>query len=242
MKTAASTIILFFLVLFTYSKLAGPIPFSLTSVTTQKTDTFTVMGEGKMNIKPDIAVFYAGVESRGATVKIAQDSLNVRINDVAAAVKAQGVSEKDIQTSNYSISATYDYQSGTQRITGYQAHSSLTIKVRNLEHVNSVIDASTGAGANQVGGISFDIDDRTKAEDEARKLAVADAKKKAEMAAKTAGFTLGSIVNYSEGSTPPPQMVRMALEAKDSGPSQPTQIESGTNEIAMQVSLSYEIR
>lgn len=243
MKQTAVLIIFFFLSLFAYTKLAGPIPFSVTSVTTQKTDTFTVTGEGKVFVKPDIATTTVGVAVNGPTVKEVQQDLNTKINQVSAAVKKVGVAEKDIQTTNYSIYPTYDYQNGSQRVTGYSASSQLTIKARDIDKINEVIDGATGAGANTIGGVSFDVDDKTKAENEARTKAVAEAKAKAENAARIAGFRLGKIVNYSEGFAgwpgPLPMMAKAEGMAVDRAP---TQIEPGSSQITITVSLSFELQ
>ncbi|MBI5619816.1 SIMPL domain-containing protein [Candidatus Gottesmanbacteria bacterium] len=243
MKNTAALILLFFLALFAYTKLAGPIPFSVTSVTTQKTDTFSVGGEGKATVVPDIAVVNAGVSTQATTVKAAQDQLNKAINAVSDAVKKLDVDAKDIQTTGYNIYPSYDYTGSRQRITGYEASSNLTIKVRDIEKANSVVDAATAAGANQVGGISFDVDDKTKAQNEAREKAVAQAKQKAKDAAKIAGFTLGRIINYSEdfGGTPRP-IPLMAKPEGVEGIGIPTQIEPGSSEISVTVTLSFEIR
>ncbi len=243
MKNIAATILVFFIALFAYTKLAGPIPFSVNQVTTSKTDTFTVTGEGKVSVSPDIAVVSAGVQAQGTTVKATQDQLNTAINAVSSAVKKAGVADKDIQTSGYATNPMYDYATRTPRITGYQASSNLTMKVRAIDKANAVIDAATAAGANQVGGISFDVDDKTKAQNEARTLAVADAKSKADNAAKIAGFTLGKIINYSEdfgGSPQPFPMLAKADAAVAEGA--PTQVEPGSNDITVTVSLSYQIQ
>lgn len=243
MKNIGGAVILFFIALFAYTKLAGPIPFTVTSVTTNKTDTFTVTGEGKVNVPPDIAVISAGVQAQGATVKIVQDQLNKNMNAVSAAVKAAGVDAKDIQTSGYNINPMYDYGTGTPRITGYQASSNVTIKVRAIDTANSVIDAATAAGANQIGGINFDVDDKTKAQNQAREKAVADAKSKAENAARVAGFSLGKIINYSEDFGGAPRPIPMLAKADIAGGGGvPTQVEPGTNEIAVTVTLSYQIQ
>ncbi len=242
MKNFAGAIILFFIALFAYTKLAGPIPFSVNSVTTNKTDTFTVTGEGKISVPPDIAIVNAGVQAQGTTVKAAQDLLNKNINAVSAAIKSAGVDNKDIQTSGYNINPTYDFSAGKQRVTGYQASSNLTIKVRAIDRANTVIDAATAAGATNVGGINFDVDDKTKSQNEARQKAVADAKSKAENAAKIAGFTLGKIINYSEDFGPAPRPLPMLAKADMGAVGAPTQLETGTNEITVTVSLSYELR
>ena len=244
MKDITSAVIIFFVALFAYTKLAGPIPFSLSSVVTTKTDTFTVTGEGKASFAPDIAVVNAGVQAQGATVRQVQQELNTKMNKVTDAVKKLGIESRDIQTTNYNIRPMYDYRTGTQKITGYQANTNITIKVRNLDSANDVVDVATLNGANQIGGISFDVSDKTKAENEARTKAVVEAKKKAELAAKTAGFSLGKVINYSEnfdGVRPMPMYAKaeMATEAPDQAP---TQIEPGSSEITVFVSLSNEIR
>jgi hypothetical protein len=242
MKNTILSLIVFFVSLFLYTKFAGPIPFSITNVTNNKSEAFTITGEGKVSVKPDIATVNVGVLANGVTVKEVQDNLNKNINAVSAATKKLGVDEKDIKTSNYTMRPQYDYSS-TRRITGYLASSDLTIKVREIEKANSVVDAATAAGANTVGGISFDVDDKTKAEDEARKLAVADAKAKAELAAQTAGFKLGKIINYQE-STGGNRIYPMYAKADLAGAGEgaPTQLETGSTDITLTVTLSYEVK
>jgi uncharacterized protein YggE len=245
MKNLASVIVVFFFMLFIYTKLAGPIPFSLNSIVTNKTDTFTVTGTGKATAIPDIAIVTVGVQAQGATVKQVQQELNTNNNKVIDAVKKLGIDAKDIQTSNYSLTPMYDYGAKTPRITGYQANTNIVIKVRNTDKANDVIDAATASGANQIGGLTFDVSDKTKVENEARVKAVAEAKAKAQTAAQTAGFTLGRVINYSEGLGNIPQpLYDRALPISGGGDvtSAPTQIETGSNEITVTVSLSYEIR
>lgn len=244
MKSTLIIIITFFIALFAYTKIAGPLPFSITSVTTQKTDTFNVSGNGKALVKPDIALVNIGVQTQSSTVKAAQQELNSKINQVTSAIKKVGIVDRDIQTTNYSINPNYDYQTSVQRIIGYSASTNLTIKIRNLDQVNDVIDSATENGANTVSGISFDVDDKTKALNEARQKAVAEAKTKAVDAAKIAGFTLGKIINYNEnldnGFRPPIAM--MAIKADGGGRTESTQIEPGSSELTIEVTLSYEIK
>lgn len=245
MKTDfVGAVILFFIALFAYTKLVGPIPFSVNQTTTTKTDTFTVTGEGKVTVTPDIATINAGVTAQGTTVTQVQDQLNRTINAVTDAVKKAGVVPADIQTTNYNINPMYDYRNATPRITGYQANSAITIKVRKLDSANAVIDAATGAGANQVGGITFDVDDKTKAQNEARQKAVTEAKRKATDAARIAGFKLGRVINYAETFGREPQPVPMLAKSAGlgAGPETvPTQVQPGSTEIVVNVSLSFEI-
>ncbi len=243
MKDLSGAVVLFFVLLFAFTKWVGPIPFSLNSINTQKTDNFTVLGVGKVETVPDIAVVSAGVIANAASVKLAQAELNKKMNAITGAAKKLGISDKDIKTSNYNIYPNYEYRDGVQKINGYNATSNLTIKVREIDKANDLVDAATAAGANQVGGIDFEIDDPTKAENAAREMAVKEAKEKAETAARIAGFSLGRVVNYAESSNPGypiPMMARSDLSLEKAVA--PTQVEPGTNEIRITVSLSYEIK
>ncbi len=231
-----TTLISFFLLLFVYTKLAGPIPFTVTS---NMSNSFTVDGTGEVEVKPNSANVSVGVQSQGATAKAVQDQMNASINKVTAAIKAVGIDEKDIQTQNYSVNPQYDYSAG-QKITGYMASTNLTINIRDVNKANSVLDAATAAGANQVGGINFDVSDKTQFENEARQKAVADAKKKAQQAASVAGFRLGRIVSYSENPDNEPRPILYAADAAKNSAA-PTQVQPGTNTVSVNVSIGYEI-
>lgn len=231
----------FFVLLLLFTKLIGPIPFSVTSVTTTKSDTFQVTGEGKVSVPPDVALINVGVQAQASSVKEAQEQLNFNINKVSEAIKKLGVEAKDIQTTNYNINPNYNYLSGSPRITGYTASSNLSIKVRQIDKANEVVDTATTNGANQVGGISFEVDDKTKAENEAREKAVAEAKKNAEQASKIAGFKLGKIINYSENFGGGPIPIPLRAMSQGASEQTPTQVESGSLEITVNVTLSYQI-
>lgn len=250
--TAIFSPIIFFVLLFTYTRLAGPIPFDITSVTTSKSDAFTVTGEGKVEAKPDSATVHLGVVAKGATSELAQSGLNTNINKVIEAVKALGVEESKIKTDNYNIYPEYgDVRvmsiapvppTDENGITGYNANTNITVTLEDPKLADKVIDAATANGANQVGGVNYQVKDKENAMNEARTLAVADAKKKAENAAKSAGFRLGKITNYSEsevGGYPVPYMAK-AEDARGGGA--PTQTQPGIDEVSITVSISYEIR
>lgn len=233
----------FFTLLFIYTKFFGPIPFSVNSVTTNKSTTFDVTGEGKISVLPDLAYVNVGIRTQAPNVKTAQDQINSVINKVSQALKALDIDSKDIQTTNYSINPDYDYSASSQRIKGYTATTTLEVKIRDINKINSIIDAATANGANEVSGISFEVDDKHKYENEAREVAVNDAKKKAEQTAKISGFKLGRIINYSEnfGDFPGPIPFAASADLKAQG-GIPTQIEPGSSEIKVIVTLSYEIQ
>ncbi|MBI2593739.1 SIMPL domain-containing protein [Candidatus Daviesbacteria bacterium] len=243
--------LVFFVLLFTFTKILGPIPFDITQVTTSKTDAFTVTGEGKVEAVADSAKVSLGVLAKAATSELAQDRLNENINKVIESIKKLGVRDIDIKTENYNIYPNYGEitpvligtdQSVQNNITGYTANTNITVTVKSAEIANQVIDAGTSSGANQVGGVDFQVKDKNQALNKARELAVADARKKAEDAARIAGFKLGKVINYSESEDGdyPFAMMSKAEGSREGGI--PTQVQPGTNEIAVTVSLSYEIR
>ncbi len=237
-------VVVFFLGLFLYTKMAGGFPLSVVSNVTNNSDVFSVMGEGSVAVKPDMAYVTVGINSTGETVKQAQTEVNqvtARINEALGKIGID--TEKDVKTINYSINPNYDWNNGSQKIKSYGASSNLKIKVKDIELVNQVIDVSTANGANTVGGVVFDVEDKDKLEDQARQEAVDQAKTKAENVARVAGFGLGRIIGYSEslGAPVSPMAYRLnAMEAKDELGS--TELQTGTSEIKMTVNINYEIK
>lgn len=240
---APAAVVVFFVLLFLYTKFVGAIPLSISSVTTTKTDTFSVTGQGEVSVIPDTAVVSAGVSEQGSTVSEAQNSLNSRINAVSDSVKNLGIDPSDIKTTNYNISPRYNRsREGSQEIVGYNASSNLVIRVKNIDEINQVIDTATENGANVVGNVRFEIDDPDTAEKEARKLAVEDAKQKAREAAEIANFRLGKLVNYSEGRSGGPVLYDFdARAASFEAASAPTAIEPGSSDVVVTVTLHFEI-
>lgn len=230
----ALNFIVFFLILFIYTKLAGPLPFSVNSVTTTKTSTFDVTAEGKVSVKPDTATIQAGVSAEGTTAQEVQDKIDNGVSKVSNAVKKLGIESKDIKTSNYNINPQYDIN---QRIKNYQGNTSLSIKIEDASLVDRVIKETVSAGATNVNSSGFEVGDREKYENEARKEAVEKAKKKAEEAAKIAGFKLGKIVNYQESFGNFPRPIPLSAESK----AVDTIIEPGEEEITITVTLSFAL-
>ncbi|MFO0780680.1 MAG: SIMPL domain-containing protein [Candidatus Gracilibacteria bacterium] len=209
--------------------------------------TITVAGEGKISAKPDIANISLSVVSKGATVKQVTADNNTKMNQVLGAVKGLGVDAKDITTSQYSLYPEYDYsylsKSGVNKIIGYNLTQEITVKVRDLQKVDDILDSATKAGANQVGALAFDLDDAGSVKKEARAKAFDKAKEKAQEMASMAGVRLGRVVTFSEEAPayPYPQY-NFAMEAKmDAGVTAAPSIEPGQKELTMSVSVTYEI-
>jgi len=210
-------------------------------VATQKNVTFDVSGEGSVFVVPDTAKVNVGVSSQALTVKQAQNQLNSAINQVSQAIKNLSVDPKDIKTEAYSINPDYDFSGSSRKIIGYSAQANLVILARDIDKINAIIDVATQNGANQIGGLSFEVSDKEKAENKAREKAVAEAKKKAENAAKIAGFRLGRIVNYTESFNSMPRPL-LLVGGGVLDKATPTQVEPGSSEISLVVTLSYEIQ
>ena len=231
-----------FILAYLLLRFAPAIPIS--STITQKQDLFTVTGTGKVTVIPDTAIISLGITVSRPTVKAAQTEANTIINRITSSLKSAGIAEKDIKTDQYSIYPQYDYQSGTNRITGYQVSTSLTVTVRNLEKINEAIDTATAQGANTISSVQFTVDETRQKElsQQARQEAVKEAKIKAESLSRSAGLTLGRIVNVqeSEPSFPRPYL---ALSEKAIGRGGgDTQVEPGSTDITSVVTLSYETR
>lgn len=249
-KTPIVTIVLLFLGFFVYTKFAGPIPFFINSITTTKTDLFTAQGQGQVTAVPDSATLYVGVTQDSVNVTDAKDKTNSLVNKVISGVKALGISEKDIKTTDYSVIPNYGsgkeivpmmypIRDGGSNITGYTVTQNLEIKIKQTEKVNNVIDSVTKNGANLVGGVNFTFSDEMleKLEDTARKEAVEKAKKKAQSLANASGIRLGKIVNVVESSNFP-RIMPMA-KAEETA-SETTQVTPGENTVTINVIIYYE--
>lgn len=245
-RTPLLTVVFIFVGLLLYTKLAGPIPFTVNSISTVKENLFTVDGTGEATGVPDTALLNLGVNKNAASVEAAQTQVNEIINKVTTDLKALGVEEKDIKTVNYSVNPNYDYTGGSQTINGYVVNADIQVRIKPVEKANQAVDAATKAGATNVGNVQFVLNDETKKklEEEARKEAIEAAKAKAESIARTSGIKLGRLVDVQESgaAAQPPTMMRaeMAKDAMGGEPVQNTELNPGENKVTSNVSLSYE--
>ncbi len=230
------------------------------SNTATTTNTISFSGEGKVSAKPDVSVVNFSIVTEAVTSKAAQNDNSAKSKKVVDFLKDQGIADKDIKTRGYNVYPQYSYprpisigvstnmgypvppnDNGNPKITGYQVTQSFEVKVRDLTKVGAVLDGLVAQGANQVNNLGFQIDNPEKIKDEARAMAIADAKAKADSLRSQLGIRLGKIVNYTEGGGGYPVYM---LEAKTtggdsgSGPSTPT----GENEITVDVTITYQIR
>ncbi len=220
--------------------------------------SITVEGDGKVTVKPDIARISLSVATTGKTVKQVTEEGNSSMNAVIAAMKALGIKDADIKTSSYNLYPEYNYtrqpsfldqedvpEKAEPRIVGYKLSQSLEVKVRDLTITDKVVDDATTAGANQVGSLTFDVDDLAPVKAEARKLAFDKAKDKASQMAGAAGVNLGRVVTFSEGYSGGymTQYARNFAVSEISMMDSPAAsgIESGSMDVTVNVSVTYEI-
>jgi uncharacterized protein YggE len=205
----------------------------------------SVSGEASVSVAPDLAQVDGGVTSEAKTAREASDANNAAMGKVLLALKGAGIDEKDYQTSRLSLQPQYAQptpgRTGAPQISGYRASNRVTIKVRDVTKVAAVIDTLVGAGANEVGGINFIVTQASKALDEARAKAVADARRKAEIYAKAAGVTLGEPLSISEEGAAPPVVFRGKMAAPMAA-NAPTPVAPGEEQLSITVNVSWAIK
>ncbi len=211
-------------------------------------NTLSAEGTGRIYAKPDLALINFSVITEGKTVGDAISENSKKMNAVSAALKESGVEEKDIKTAGFNLYPRYEYRSsgvyssGQRILAGYEARQSLEVKIRELDQIGAIIGQATEKGANQVGELSFTIDDQDLLKSQARKEAVKEAKGKAEAIAGSLGVDLVKVVSYNENSVIP-SYYRSSMEGLGiggAGASEP-QIETGQNKIEVSVNIVYEI-
>jgi uncharacterized protein YggE len=202
--------------------------------------TLSVTGEGKVSVTPDIAVMYLSIVTREPSVNTAWDDNNARTEAAITAIQGQGVKAADIRSDfNLYQQEKYDpYGQATGEITYIVTHT-LTVIVRDLTKVGGVLGAAQGAGVNSVGGITFTLEDSEPAISQARALAVANARTRAEEIAKSLGVKVGKVLTVNEygGSVPMPMDKLNAFGG--GGSSVPIQV--GTWEVSMTIGVVFEI-
>jgi uncharacterized protein YggE len=199
----------------------------------------SVTGEATVSVPPDLAQIDGGVTSEAKTAREASDANNAAMGKVLLALKGAGIDEKDFQTSRLSLQPQIaPNRTGPNAIVGYRASNRVTLRLRDVTKVASVIDTLVAAGANDIGGINFMVSQASKLLDEAREQAIADARRKAEIYAKAAGVTLGAPLSISEEGAPAPiQFRRMAAGMAASAP-----VAQGEETLAVTVSVSWAIK
>jgi uncharacterized protein len=203
----------------------------------------SVTGEGTVSVPPDLAQIDAGVATDAKTAREAAEANNAAMGKVLIALKGAGIEEKDYQTSRLSLQPQYaaNRTGPPTAVTGYRASNRVTIKVRDLPKVASVIDTLVAAGANDIGNVGFTVSQPSKLLDEAREKAMADARRKAEIYAKAAGVTLGAPLSIAEEGAPAP-VFRSKMVAAAPMAVAGTPVAQGEETLSVSVSVSWAIK
>jgi uncharacterized protein YggE len=226
----------------------------------------TVSAEGRTLRQPELAVFTAGVTTQGQTAATALGENSQAMTRVIAALRRAGIAERDIQTSNLSIQPVYadpnrdamlaarasgqpfippPPEQQVPRIIGYQASNQVSVRQRNLRDFGRVIDTLASAGANQINGPAFQMDDDRAALDEARLDAMANAKARAELYARATGLRVARILSISETGgyygPPPVAFARMASMDVAAPPPPPAPVQPGELQLNTSVVVLYEL-
>jgi len=202
----------------------------------------SVSGTGRVLAAPDVADLRLGVSVTRTTVKDARNVAAGQMNRVIAALKKLGIADKDLQTSGLSLQPNYTYSNGgTPRLTGYTLSNGVSVTVRDLDKLGDAIDDGLAAGATTLDGVSFRVDDPAKAQDQARKEALAQAKAKAQTLALGAGVSITGVASISETAAPIPPIyyggAQFGAMAKDAA----TPVQVGTNDVMVTISVEYLI-
>ncbi len=205
--------------------------------------TISLAGHGEVRAAPDMGLVMIGVLSQADAAADALKANTAAMQAVFAVLKDAGIEEKDIQTSNFTVQPRYDYNNNAQppRLVGYDVSNNVTVAVRKLDSLGAVLDKVVSAGSNQINGILFQISKPETAMDEARKLAVADAARKAKVYAAASAVTLGDIVAISEsGGIQPPIPMDAKMIQTERAANVP--IAQGEQTISVDVNIVWEIK
>lgn len=227
----------------------APLAIAASLATPAFAGTISIEGRGEVSAAPDMATISSGVTTQGGTAREALDANTKAMADLIAELKAAGIEARDIQTSGFSVNPNYVYTderdangySLPPKINGYQVSNTVSVLVRNLAELGTILDKSVTVGANTVNGVTFAVADPSELYDEARKAAFADAREKAELYATASGGALGDIESISETQGyNAPQPYPMYARA-DMAASAPVPVEAGELSFAINVNVQWDL-
>jgi uncharacterized protein len=220
----------------------------------------SITGSGEAFAIPDTGSFSFSVTEEAKTVTAAQDAATKKINNILAAIRGMGVDEKDIKTTNYTSYPKYEYQTvatgilctreycppgGKQVLIGYEVSQSISVKIRKTADAGAILTKVGSLAPSYISGLDFVLDDPDSIQNEARDEAIADAKEKAKVLAKSLGVKLVKIIDFQEGASgyPPPYygydaIGKGAATLQAANPETPV----GQNKVTSTVTIVYEIR
>lgn len=213
--------------------------------TAESKNEITISGEAEVIAVPDIAKVQISMFTEKQTVAEAQNENSKRMNDLIAAIKDLKIEEKDIKTTSYYITPEYDWTDEGRIFKGYRVSQEIEIKIRKTDVISQVLAVAGNKGADNIGSLSFEIDDLEAVKQQARIKAIENAKDKAEELAKAMDVKLGSITNFSENSYAPLSKYDYTIEEvmssyageREVAPEIPV----GENQIQANVTITFEL-
>lgn len=212
----------------------------------------SVSGKASVLATPDVAEFSFSVRHEADEVKGAQDEVARKVEAIISFLKEEGVDEKNIKTTGYSVYPRYEWRtpnrltpdSGGERVlVGYEVVQSTNITVKEMDKAGALVGGVGERGATDVGGVTFSVEDEQKLKREARAEAIADAKEQADKLAQDLGVSIVRIVDFNESRISSPYYMRadMAMVKMEADIIE-TSFEPGEEEIEVEVHIVYEIR
>lgn len=217
-------------------------------------NSISVSGRGEVVGIPDVATFSFNVSADASTVTTAQTQVTEKMDAILAELEKLGIAENDIKTTDYSVYPKYTYETaicsptycppGRQIQNGYTANHGVSVKVRDTEQAGAALSVAGDNGATGLSNISFTIDKPEEIVDEARAMAIADAKARAEVLADELGVKLVRVVSFYEDNQDSPEYYVMNAREMDGGVSAPKapSLPVGENKTTASVTVVYEIR
>jgi hypothetical protein len=212
---------------------------------TSENQVITVSGSGEVYATPDVGLIDISVKAESKDVATATTDNSIKMNSIISFIKNSGVEDKDIKTIGFNINPlySYEYKTGKRTLTGYEVSQTINIKIRDLTKVGTIISGATEKGANDIGSLSFIVDDDEKIKEEAKNLAIKDAQAKAKNLEKALGVRMVKIINFSENSYAPVYAYDTAYKMMESsGAGVAPTIQTGQNKITSTVTITYAIR
>jgi uncharacterized protein len=218
---------------------ARPGPVAGVPATDPAPQTITVSASGTVTLVPDVARVYLGVTVAKPTVKAARDAGAKAMTAIIAALKGLGIADADITTTNLSLYPQYGTGSAP-KVVGYQISEQIRVTVRDLDKAGDVVDAATAKGATDVNGISFEVSDPAKAQNDARAAAVTAARASAQAMAAAGNVTLGAVVSITDGTPVQPIFYGYGAAGRDAA-AVATPVQPGTQDLSATVTVVFDI-
>lgn len=214
------------------------------TITSGNQNNLSVNGEWKVFAKPDTFILTVVAQEKSKTTKEGFAQVGQKIGELQKLLKDNGIAEKDIQSVNISINPNYNYDNGKNTIDGFVATHGLQVKIRNLESIDTILAWVSQIANVQIQNTTYDIDDKTALYQDARNLAIAKAKQKAEDIAKVSWISLWKVMSISENQGYiPPVYSNQYTKAEIMWDSMwGGTVSVGQLEISTNVSISYEIQ